>query len=149
MGIRRQRHRRFCHEVMKRDVEILRPDDTVEFAARLMRDVNIGFLPVVDRVNILGALTDRDIVVRVIADGKPPAAIRVSEAMTNDVVFCHPDDELHVAEQRMAEARTSRIMCIDGSRLVGIISLSDIAIHDTPAHAAETMRAVSAREAHR
>ncbi|WP_224360367.1 CBS domain-containing protein [Hyalangium versicolor] len=136
-----------CEEIMKRDIECLSPRDTVEAAALRMRDQNIGFLPVCDTSGkVLGTLTDRDIVVRVLA-GKKPTNTPVETIMTREVVSCRPQDGIERAEQLMAQKHKSRIMCLDdSSRLVGIISLSDIAQHVDGAHALETLRQVSERE---
>jgi CBS domain-containing protein len=136
-----------CEEIMKRDVECLSPRDTAEAAAIRMRDQGVGFLPVCDPGGkVLGTLTDRDIVVRVLASKKPGTTL-VEHIMTKEVVSCRPQDDLQRAEQLMAEKHKSRIMCIDDNgRLVGIISLSDIAQHVDGARALETLRQVSERE---
>lgn len=136
-----------CEEIMKRDVECLSPKDTVEAAAVRMRDENVGFLPVCDASGkVLGTLTDRDIVVRVLATKKPSSS-PVETIMTKEVVGCRPQDDIQKAEQLMAQKHKSRIMCLDdGGRLVGIISLSDIAQHVDGAHALETFRQVTERE---
>jgi len=117
-----------CDELMKRDVECISPDGTVEEAARTMRDSNVGFLPVCGRdKKVLGTLTDRDIAVRVVAAGRPPSA-KVSDAMTRDLVACRPNDDLTRAVELMSRHQKSRIVVIDGDdRLIGVISLSDVA----------------------
>jgi CBS domain-containing protein len=138
-----------CEEIMKRNVECVSPRDTAEDAAGRMRDENVGFLPVCDQSgNVLGTLTDRDLAVRVVAEGKASGTL-VEDVMTREVVACRPEDDLRDAQATMAEHEKSRIMCIgqDG-RLVGVISLSDIAQHETGARAAETLRDVTEREAH-
>lgn len=138
-----------CKDVMKRNVKTVGPHETVEAAARRMRDANVGFLPVNDELgSVQGTITDRDIAMRIVAEGKP-LATRVSEVMTREAVTCRPDDELVRAEELMGEQQKSRIMVVDdGNRLVGVISLSDIAEHEQPPNAAETLRKVAAREAH-
>lgn len=138
-----------CEEIMKRNVECVSPRDTAEDAACRMRDENVGFLPVCDQSGkVLGTLTDRDLAVRVVAEGKASGTL-VEDVMTREVVACQPEDDLRDAQATMAVHEKSRIMCIaqDG-RLVGVISLSDIAQHETGARAAETLRDVSEREAH-
>lgn len=137
-----------CEDMMKKQVECLRAQDTVQDAARLMRDKGIGFLPVCD-VNhrVLGTVTDRDIVLRVVAEGKELASTSIEQVMTREVVSCAPDDDLARCEELMATHRKSRMMiCDDDERLVGVISLSDIAQHDRARKAGRTLRKVTARE---
>ena len=138
-----------CQEIMKRDVKCVAPTDSVQVAARLMRDENIGFVPVCDeRKHVLGTITDRDLAIRILADGKA-STVPVSEAMSHDVVSCRPDDELRRAEALLARNKKSRIMIVaDDDSLVGVISLSDIAqVDDQDAHVAKTLRRVTEREA--
>ncbi len=131
-----------CEEIMERDVECVSPRDTVEDAAGRMRDEDIGFLPVCDQSKkVLGALTDRDIVVRAVAE-KKPASTMIEDVMTRDVISCRPEDDVDEARQAMAEHRTSRILCLDeGGRLQGVISLADLA-RSEGAKAGETLQDV-------
>jgi len=134
-------------EIMKKDVECVSPQDTVQAAARRMRDENIGFLPVCDQSRkVLGTVTDRDLAIRVLANGSP-ANTRVEEVMTHEVVSCRPEDDLRKVEELMAKNHKSRIVCLDNNeRLAGVISLSDIAQADI-GQASQTLRQVSEREA--
>jgi CBS domain-containing protein len=133
---------------MKKAVECASPRDTVEDAARKMRDRNLGFVPVCDQSgSILGTLTDRDIAIRLVAEKKPGSAF-VEDVMTREVVCCRPEDDLAKAEELMAKNQKSRIMCVDANgRLAGVISLSDLAQADSGAGASDTFRRVSEREA--
>ncbi len=135
-----------CEEVMKRNPECLSENDTVQRAAIRMRDENIGFLPVCDAGGkAIGTVTDRDLTIRVLADGRA-SNVRVADCMTRQVVSCRAQDDLTQAEKLMAQHQKSRIMVVDnGGKLVGVISLSDIAERDQT-HAAQTMREVSRRE---
>jgi CBS domain-containing protein len=137
-----------CSEIMKRSVECLSSDQTAREAARRMRQANVGFLPICDdEMHIIGTITDRDIAVRVVAEGRQ-VDTPVGELMSGDVVSCRPEDDVRKAEQLMGENRKSRILCVDESgRLVGVISLSDIAQYEEASRAAMTMREVTAREA--
>jgi CBS domain-containing protein len=137
-----------CEDIMKRDVECLSVHDTVQAAAKRMREQNVGFLPICSTTNkVLGVITDRDIVIRVVADGFPASTL-AQEVMTQDIVSCRPDDDLRLAEERMAAYHKSRILCLARDRtLVGVISLSDIAQCASGNEASETLRQVSAREA--
>ena len=135
-----------CEDIMKTDVESVSPVDTIQDAARRMRDDNVGFLPVCDESRqVLGTITDRDIAVRAVAEAQP-ASTPVEDIMTGEVVACSPKDTIDTALQLMAENHKSRIMCLDDEgRLIGIISLSDIA--QLVGEASETLRQVSDREA--
>lgn len=135
-----------CREIMKRDVCSLSSGDSVVTAATKMRDQNVGFLPVCDeRMKVLGTVTDRDIAIRVVADLRDGSTL-VGQIMTREVVACEPEDDISDAAELMADQRKSRIMCIaaDG-RLVGVISLSDIAEFDG-VHAAIALNEIGRRE---
>lgn len=135
-----------CSDIMKTDVECISPQASVREAARRMRDQNVGFLPVCDEsMRAIGTITDRDIAVRVVAEGELPAT-RVEAVMTPEVIACRPEDDLNYARELMSQHQKSRIMCISRSgRIEGIISLSDIVELDEQA-GAFTLREVSARE---
>jgi CBS domain-containing protein len=137
-----------CKDIMKRDVECLAPGESVEAAATRMKDENVGFLPVCDDSRkVLGTLTDRDIVIRVVA-GRKPGSTPVEGVMTHEVVSCRPEDDIRDAERAMAENHKSRMMCCDeAGRLVGVISLSDIAQHESGRRASDTLREITSREA--
>jgi CBS domain-containing protein len=138
-----------CEEIMKGDVQCVSPSDAVEDAAQAMRDEDLGFLPVCDQSGkVLGTITDRDIAIRVVA-AKNPGTTPIEDVMTREVVSCSPKDDIGRAQQLMAENRKSRIMCLDGTgRLVGVISLSDIARYEKDARSGETLRRVTERESH-
>jgi CBS domain-containing protein len=133
---------------MRTDIECISPLDTVMDAARRMRDHNIGFLPVCDdSKRVVGTLTDRDIAIRLVAEDEPTTTT-VEEVMSTNVVACGPDDDLHDAEDVMADSHVSRLVCVDeDGLLVGVMSLSDIAQEDDSQHVAQTLRRVSEREA--
>ena len=137
-----------CQDLMTSEVECFRTSDTVQDIARCMRDVNVGFVPICDADGRpLGTLTDRDIAIRVCADGRLASEVRARDIMTRETVTCRTRDEVEVAERLMAEHRKSRIMVVsDDGRLVGVISLSDVAEQDE-GHAVETLRRVAEREA--
>jgi CBS-domain-containing membrane protein len=130
---------------MKKDVECVSPKDSVQSAARRMRDENVGFLPVCEpSKKVIGTVTDRDLAIRILADARA-ATTAISDAMTREVIACRPEDDLRKAQELMAKHHKSRIMCIDGSgKLVGVISLSDVAQHEDGA--SQTLRQVSERE---
>jgi len=140
-----------CGDVMKRDVRTVGDADSVSRAADLMAMANIGFLPVIDQYRkVVGTLTDRDIVVRVVAQGRLSAECRVGDVMSRDVVSCGSDDDVALAETLMGQRQISRLVITrDDGTLEGVISLSDLAERSSVRRAGGTLRAVAAREAQR
>jgi CBS domain-containing protein len=138
-----------CSNLMKRDVECCGLDDTVEHVAARMAERGIGFIPVCDAGGeMVGTLTDRDIVLRVVATGRLAAQTPVSEVFTREVIGCSEADELAVAEALMSRHKKSRIVCFDArGKLSGVISLSDIARIETGARSSALLRSVAQREA--
>jgi CBS domain-containing protein len=138
-----------CEEVMKKDIQYIKPHNTAQEAARQMRASNVGFLPVCeDDLRVLGVVTDRDLALRVLAEGLP-SNIPVEQVMTHEVVACNVDDDLNWARELMGVQQKSRMMVLDDDGcLAGVISLSDIAALASKEQAAETLRQVSEREAH-
>jgi CBS domain-containing protein len=136
------------HDLMKRRPEYVLVHETCRAAARKMRDENIGFLPVCDREGrVLGTLTDRDLAIRLVAEGLQ-FDLPVGDVMSREVVACYPDDDLERAEQVMAASRKSRLVVLEGDgRLAGVLSLSDIAEHDV-ANVGATIARVTERELH-
>jgi CBS domain-containing protein len=136
-----------CEEIMKRDVELVYEDQAALVAAEAMRRANIGFLPVCRRTGeVVGALTDRDLAVRLVAEDLP-ASTSVRNVMTRYVVACRATDDIERAEELMARHQKSRIVCLDqAGRLAGVLSLSDIAQWE-PDRASDMLREVSSREA--
>jgi CBS domain-containing protein len=117
-------------EVMTTDVKVVRPNETIQEAARQMSDLDVGAIPVCDGRRLQGMITDRDITIRAVADGRS-ADTPVSEVMTADVIWCSEDDTTQDVLDRMADEQIRRIPVIDKDRnLVGIVSLGDLAIED-------------------
>jgi CBS domain-containing protein len=139
-----------CQEIMKSEVECFRAHDPVTKIARCMRDVNIGFVPIVDDDgHPLGAITDRDIALRVCAADKLASQTLASEVMTHEAVACRATDDLALAEELMRQHRKSRLMIVnEQGRLVGVLSLSDIVEQETDWNAAEMLREIADREVH-
>ena len=138
-----------CSDLMKSDVACVTPLTTVQEAGRLMRERNIGFLPVCGAAGEpLGAITDRDLATRVCAEGLSSKTL-VREIMTDGTVACRATDPLTLAERLMSGHRISRVMVTDDSGvLVGVISLSDVLEVDNDRRAARTIRSVVQREVH-
>ena len=137
-----------CRDLMKGAVLCVKAQITVAEAAAIMRDEQIGFLPICDEARkVIGTLTDRDIAVRVVADSFSPEE-PVGLFMTPNVVVCRSDDDLSIAQELMGEMQVSRIVCMsETGELDGVISLSDIAQVGDGTDATATLRSVSVREA--
>lgn len=137
-----------CFEIMRQPVHNVTEASTVQTAARLMRDADIGLLPVCDAHGVVvGIITDRDITARVCATNDPPAQTAVSRAMSRGVIACHPDDPVVKAERLMREHRITRILITDPSgRPVGIISLSDLVQYEPAGRVKRTLQTIAERK---
>jgi CBS domain-containing protein len=135
-----------CFEIMKADLHVVAPDDAVSTAALKMRDARVGFLPVVNLEGcVVGALTDRDLAVRCLAEQRGPDT-RVVDVMSREVVAVNAHEDVRHAEDLMARHHKARIVCIDGGgHLVGVISLSDLAVHETASRTAQIFAEVTDR----
>lgn len=129
-------------EVMSRSVRIASPEDTVRDAARMMVTLDAGALPVGEADKLVGMITDRDIAVRGIAQGMGPEA-KVREVMTADVKYCFEDQEIEDVVGNMGEIQVRRLPVVNRSkRLVGILSLGDIAVGATDRDAGEALSGI-------
>jgi CBS domain-containing protein len=115
-------------EVMSSNPCAIEADKPVAYAARMMKDEDVGLAPVVEGDRLVGALTDRDIVVRVVAEGKNPQSVTVREVASTEVVTVDPQQELDEALQLMASKQVRRLPVVEGDgRLVGVLAQADIA----------------------
>lgn len=115
------------NEIMSRDVEVARPQDTIQDVARRMREIDSGAIPVCEGAEVKGMITDRDIVVRAVSEARS-FDTPVMDVMTPDVEYCYEDDDITAAADKMAELQVRRLIVLDhDQRLVGIVSLGDIA----------------------
>jgi CBS domain-containing protein len=115
-------------EILTREVETIRPDTSVREAAQRMRSMDVGSLPVCDGRTLLGMVTDRDLAIRVLAEGRDPNATPVQDAMTPDVAYAFEDDDVQRAADIMKERQIRRLPVLDREKhLVGIVALGDIA----------------------
>lgn len=132
-------------DVMATNVESVQPDDTIQEAAYVMKERNIGLLPVCDRERFVGMVTDRDITIRAVAAGRDPKSTRVHAVMTHDFICCREDDDLEQAARLMRERQVRRVAVLDRRKfLVGILALSDLAAaSDDPACAGEVLQSVT------
>jgi CBS domain-containing protein len=130
-------------ETMTRDVRVASPEETVRKAAQMMASLDAGALPVGEKDHLIGMITDRDIVIRGIAKGKGPKA-KIRDVMTEDVKYCFEDQEVEEVTRNMADIQVRRLPVLNrDKRLVGILSLGDIAISSDGKHAGDALLGIS------
>ena len=122
----------YLREIMTQKPVTVQATDTVVAAARSMRDGNIGDVVVVDNDQIQGILTDRDIVVRALAEGRDPARTTVGEICSRELTTLSPNDAIGDAEKTMRARAIRRLPVVEGGRPVGIESLGDLAVEKNP-----------------
>jgi CBS domain-containing protein len=132
-------------DVMTKSVEVIDSDATIFDAAQAMKDLDIGVVPVCENEKLIGMVTDRDIVVRGVADKLDPRTTPVKDILTRGVVFCSQDEPLASAAEKMAAHQVRRVLVVDSEEnLVGLVSLGDLARADnSPKEVAETLETVS------
>ncbi len=117
-------------DAMTRDVQMVKPNQNITEAAKMMADSDCGVLPVADNEKLVGMITDRDIVVRALAQGKA-ADTKIDDVMSHAVMYCFEEDELDKVARNMSDLQIRRLPVLNsGKRLVGIVSLGDIALAD-------------------
>lgn len=132
-------------ECMSADVETVGPDQPIREAAQFMLRGDAGAMPVSDGERLIGMVTDRDITVRGVAEGLGPDT-PISQVMTEDVVFCYEDDEIENVAMQMGDAQVRRLPVLSrgNEKLVGIVSLGDLARESRGEAAHEALEGVSA-----
>ena len=131
------------NEAMTRDPRIARPDQTIQDVARVMLEIDAGVMPVGDHDRLVGMITDRDIAVRAIAEGKGPQT-PVREVMTSEVKFCFEDEDCDHVAHEMGDLKVRRLPVLNREmRLVGILSLGDIATAEGSRPAGEALCDIS------
>jgi CBS domain-containing protein len=130
-------------EAMTRDVRVSSPNQTIQEAARMMAEIDAGVLPVGDDDRLVGMITDRDIAVRAVGMGKgPQTAIR--EVMSSEVKYCFEDDDTQQVARNMASQQLRRLPVVNrDKRLVGILSLGDLAVMQGEKPAGEALVGIS------
>jgi len=129
-------------EIMTRDVQLASPTQTLQEAARLMAELDVGAIPVADKDRLVGMLTDRDICVRAVAAGKNPGRCKVGEVMSAEVKYVFEDETTEDLARNMSTLQMRRLPVLDREkRLVGIVSLGDLAT--TTGTSDETKEAIS------
>jgi CBS domain-containing protein len=130
-------------KAMSSEVKIASPDQSIRDAARLMAQLDCGCLPVGEDDHLVGMITDRDIAVRAVAAGKS-LKTPIREIMSREVMYCFEDAEVDEVAQNMADIKVRRLAVLDhGKRLVGIVSLGDIALTEGADRAASALCGIS------
>ncbi|KZY31037.1 inosine-5-monophosphate dehydrogenase [Roseovarius sp. HI0049] len=133
----------YVKEIMSKHAVTLTPQQTVSEAAEIMQRLNTGFVPVGENNRLVGTVTDRDIVVNGIAQGKTADA-KVSEVMSGDVLYCFDDQEVAEVARNMGERQVRRMPVVDRDKtLVGIISLGDLSHDGDPSAAGVALEQIS------
>ena len=130
-------------DIMTRSVAAVGRDETLQAAARRMRDMDVGALPVTDGRALAGMVTDRDIAIRGVAEGMVAQEALVADVMTEDVAFCNETDSIEAVMAQMGEAQLRRLPVLGADRqIVGIVALADLATRQS-APTDETLREIS------
>jgi CBS domain-containing protein len=133
-----------ARDIMTGGVECVDENESVQEAARKMRDLDVGALPICGGDNRLqGMLTDRDITIRVVAEGRDPAATRAGELATGEVVTIGADDPVDEILRTMKQYQVRRLPVIDGHDLVGVVSQADVARNIDETKVGELVEAIS------
>ena len=130
-------------DAMTRDVQIANPDQTIQEAAKLMASIDAGALPVGDKDRLVGMITDRDIAIRAVADGKGPDT-KVRDVMSKEVRYCFEDETVEAVSRNMGDQQVRRLPVVSrDKRLVGILSLGDVATTRDSSHAGQALKGIS------
>jgi CBS domain-containing protein len=130
-------------DIMTQNPRTVSPQDSIQAAARIMRDEDTGVVPIVDNGRPIGVVTDRDIVVRAVADG-PQLDRPVRDIASRGLVSVSPDMSTREAAELMAEHQVRRLPVVEGDRLVGIVSLGDLAVKEArDSRTGDTLQSIS------
>jgi CBS domain-containing protein len=132
-------------DVMTASPETVEPGKPATEAAKLMKKADAGMIPVVQDGQLLGTVTDRDIVLRVIAEGKNPASMTVGEIASAEVVTVAPEQDLEEALHLMAKHQVRRLPVVEDGRLIGVLAQADVAREGDEREVGETVEQISRR----
>jgi len=130
-------------DIMTKDVTALAPNSTIAQVAQQMRQLNVGSIPLVENERLVGVITDRDIVVRVVADGLDPHLEQADLHMTRDPHTVTPDTSADEAGRIMAREQIRRLPVVEGGRLIGYLALGDLALQNKDRKVGETLEQIS------
>ena len=119
-------------EAMTREVRVANPTQTIRDVARIMAEIDAGAVPVGENDRLVGMITDRDIAIRAVAEGKGPDT-PVRDIMSKDIKYCYDDEDLEHVAENMGELQVRRLPVVNrDKRLVGILSISDLSLSTSP-----------------
>ena len=130
---------------MTRNVRLVKPEQTIREAAQLMAAIDAGAIPVTENERLVGMITDRDMAIRAVAQGKSPDT-KIRDVMSAGILYCFDDQDLDEVERNMGENQVRRLPVVDrDKKLVGILSLGDLASKDDANSVGKTVSQVSER----
>ncbi|MDQ8727964.1 CBS domain-containing protein [Bradyrhizobium sp. LHD-71] len=130
-------------DAMTREVYVADPEETVQQAAMAMAGIDVGVLPVRENDRLVGMITDRDIAIRGVAEGRGLGA-KVRDVMTREVIYCFEDQDVEDVTRNMGDIQVRRLPVVNREkRLVGILSLGDLALTDGNGRAGDALRMIS------
>jgi CBS domain-containing protein len=130
-------------DVMTPSVRVANPSQSLAEAADVMKDENVGSVPVVDDGRLVGILTDRDIVIRAVAERRDPQAVKVDEVASRELVTVKPDQDLDEALTLMARHQVRRLPVVEGEQLVGMLAQADVALEEKEKKVGEVLEEIS------
>jgi CBS domain-containing protein len=131
-------------DIMSTNVKLTHPHDTLASAAGMMKDHEIGMLPVVEGDRLVGAVTDRDMAIHGVAERADPAVVRISDIMTEGANICYADQTIDDARQTMMDHKVRRVVVLNREdKVAGVLSLGDLAAHATTATSGEALREIT------
>lgn len=131
-------------EIMTRNIEVLDSNTSIQEAAEKMKELDVGYMPVTVGKDVVGIITDRDVVVRVVAQGMIPEEARVVDGMTQELLACGEDDDIETAAKSMGKHKVRRLVVMDSDRkLAGVVSLRDMALNLEPQRAGKMLAQIS------
>jgi CBS domain-containing protein len=131
-------------ELMTDKVCSIDVDKSVAYAAKMMRDEDVGMAPIVEGDRLVGALTDRDIAIRVVAEGRDPESTKAREVASTDLVTVDPQQDLDEALRLMAQHQVRRLPVVEeDGRLVGVVAQADVALHGDDRQTGQVVEQIS------
>ena len=130
-------------DVMTSNPTTCEPQASVVDAAKVMAQEDVGSIPTVEGDRLVGVVTDRDIVIRVVAEGREPQSVTVGDVASRDLVTVSPDDDLDRALELMAENQVRRLPVVEGDKLVGIVAQRDVALQGADRETGQVVEQIS------